>query len=88
MAVCWGYRRTPGECRWLEGARLLVLSRLVEKMVNKLLKVSKMKTADFRNINSIICLAAPQPIDECRYLGNNWAGRCKADSVRAGAGEL
>lgn len=67
-----GYQRTPGACRWLKGAQFLILSRLDEKVVNKLLKVSKMKTPDFRNINRITCLAAPEPIDECKCLGNNW----------------
>lgn len=59
-----GCQRTPGACRWLEGNRFLVFSRLNEKTVNKLLKVLQMKTPDFRNINGVICPAAPEPIGE------------------------
>lgn len=69
-----GYRRTPGACRWLQEAGFLVLSRPDKKMVNKVLKVLKMETSDLRNIDGIVCLAAPELVHECRYLGNNWAG--------------
>lgn len=74
LTVCWGIEGPLEHAGGWKGDWFLVLSRLDEKLVNKLLKVSKMKTPDFRNINGIICLADPKPIDKCRYLGNNWAG--------------
>lgn len=76
MAVCWGIRGRLERAAGWRGTRFLVFSRLDEKMVHKLLKVLKTKTPDFKNINGVICLAAPEPTDEHRFLqGNNWAGR-------------
>lgn len=88
VAVCWGIREHLEHAGGWRGAQFLVWSRLDEKMMNKLLKVSMMKTPDFRNIDGVICLAAPEPTGGCRYLGNNWAGNIETDSARAGAPEL
>ena len=51
-----------------------MLSRPDKKMVNKVFKVLKKETSDLRNINGIVCLAAPERVDECRYLGSSLPG--------------
>lgn len=83
--MCWGIGGHLEHAGSWRGSQFLILSRLDKKMLNKLLNVSKMKTPDFRNIDGIICLAAPEPIGECSYLGNNRAGN--TDSATAGAPE-
>lgn len=64
--MCWGARGHLEHVGGWRGTRFVVFSRLGEKMVNKLLKVLKMKTPNFRNINGVICIGAPEPTDECR----------------------